>query len=95
MKKFLALYVSQMSAEEQMKTLTPDGVRQKLGLPAEAPVVIISAKIEEDLQELSPEEAKTFLTELGVDSSGLDRLIRTAYEALGYRAIGDFGLVLL
>ncbi len=72
------------AAEDQMKSLTPDAVRAQLGLPATAPVVIISAKIEEDLQELSPEEAKTFLSELGVDSSGLDRLIRTAYEALGY-----------
>lgn len=47
-------------------------------------LVIISAKIEEDLQELSPEEAKTFLNDLGVESSGLDRLIRAAYHLLGY-----------
>ncbi|MSR87208.1 redox-regulated ATPase YchF [Candidatus Peribacteria bacterium] len=47
-------------------------------------LVIISAKIEEDLQELTPEEAATFLKDLGVDSSGLDRLIRAAYHRLGY-----------
>lgn len=72
------------AAEEQMKTLNPDTVRTQLGLPSTAQVVIISAKIEEDLQELSPEEATQFLAELGVSSSGLDRLIRAAYEALGY-----------
>jgi GTP-binding protein YchF len=72
------------AAEEQMKTLKPDSVREKLGLPQSAQVVIISAKIEEDLQELSAEDAKAFLADLGVDSSGLDRLIQCAYEALGY-----------
>ncbi len=47
-------------------------------------IVIISAKIEEDLQDLTGEEAKTFLKDLGVDSSGLNRLIRAAYHRLGY-----------
>jgi GTP-binding protein YchF len=72
------------ASEEQMKTLTVDEARKKLMLPPDAEVVVISAKIEEDLQELSPEEAKTFLDELGVTSSGLDRLIRAAYHRLGY-----------
>ncbi len=71
-------------SEEQMKTFTADDARTKLQLPAGAEVVIISAKIEEDLQELSPDEAKIFLQDLGVTSSGLDRLIRSAYALLGY-----------
>ncbi|TSC58516.1 MAG: GTP-dependent nucleic acid-binding protein EngD [Candidatus Peregrinibacteria bacterium Greene0416_19] len=71
-------------SEGQMKTLTIDEARKQVHLPADATVVIISAKIEEDLQELSPEEAKVFLDELGVASSGLDRLIKSAYALLGY-----------
>lgn len=54
------------------------------GICEETELVIISAKIEEDLQELAPDEAKTFLKDLGVESAGLDRLIRAAYRLLGY-----------
>ncbi len=72
------------ASEEQMKTLSIEEARKRLLLPADAEVVLISAKIEEDLQELSPEDAKTFLKDLGVESSGLDRLIRAAYHLLGY-----------
>ena len=71
-------------SEEQMKTFTADDARVKLQLPAGSEVVIISAKIEEDLQELSPDDTKIFLQDLGVTSSGLDRLIRSAYALLGY-----------
>jgi GTP-binding protein YchF len=72
------------AAETQMKSLSEDEARTKLKLNPEDRVVIISAKIEEDLQDLSADEAKTFLAELGVTSSGLDRLIRAAYKVLGY-----------
>jgi GTP-binding protein YchF len=72
------------AAETQMKSLTEEDARKKLLLNPQDHVVIISAKIEEDLQDLSAEEAKTFLSELGVTSSGLDRLIRAAYHVLGY-----------
>ena len=71
-------------SEIQMKTMTVEAARAQLQLPADAEVVIISAKIEEELQELSGEDAKTFLQDLGVTSSGLDRLIRAAYHLLGY-----------
>ncbi len=72
------------TAEGEMKSVTADQARAKLGLPGNAEVVIISAKIEEDLHDLSPEDAKAFLGDLGVNSSGLDRLIQSAYAALGY-----------
>ncbi|NOS68257.1 MAG: redox-regulated ATPase YchF [Candidatus Peribacteraceae bacterium] len=72
------------ASEEQMTSLTPEDARKQLLLPPDAELVIISAKIEEDLQDLTPDEAKTFLKDLGVESSGLDRLIRAAYHRLGY-----------
>ena len=71
-------------AEEQLSTLKVDELKAQLGLPSSAELELISAKIEEDLQDLSPDEAKEFLASLGVASSGLDRLIRAAYHALGY-----------
>ncbi len=47
--------------------------------------VVISAQIESDLMDLSPEEAKDFLKELGVDESGVGGLIRATYHLLGLR----------
>jgi len=44
--------------------------------------VVISAQIEEEISQLEPEEAVMFLEELGLDSPGLDRLIRAGYELL-------------
>lgn len=46
-------------------------------------VVIISAKIESELAELDDDEKMMFLNELGVSSSGLDKLIDKTYELLG------------
>ena len=48
--------------------------------------VPISAKIEADLAELDAEEAGIFMEELGLDESGLSRLIREAYKLLGLQS---------
>jgi len=53
------------------------------GEPAE--IVPFSAKIEAELSELPLEERAEFLASLGVDSAGLDRLIRAGYHLLGLR----------
>ncbi|MSU59309.1 MAG: redox-regulated ATPase YchF [Pedosphaera sp.] len=47
--------------------------------------VVISAQIESDLVDLSPDEATQFLKELGVDESGVGKLIRATYHLLGLR----------
>jgi hypothetical protein len=47
--------------------------------------VVISAQIESDLIDLSPEEASEFLKELGVQESGVGALIRATYHLLGLR----------
>jgi GTP-binding protein YchF len=47
--------------------------------------VVISAQIESDLIDLSEEEARQFLKELGVDESGVGALIRSTYHLLGLR----------
>ena len=48
-----------------------------------ADIVPFSAKIEAELSELSAEERTEFLASLGIESAGLDRLIRAAYGLLG------------
>jgi len=49
----------------------------------DAAYVPISARIESELIDLSPEDAKAFLKDLGVDDSGVSSLIRGTYELLG------------
>ncbi|MEE8601118.1 redox-regulated ATPase YchF [Euzebya tangerina] len=48
-----------------------------------AQVVVISAEAEAQIAELDPEEREEFLADLGLDASGLDKLITAAYELLG------------
>ncbi|CAM2928290.1 redox-regulated ATPase YchF [Paenibacillus sediminis] len=48
-----------------------------------AEVVPISAKVEAEIAELEGEDKAMFLEELGLESSGLDRLIKAAYRLLG------------
>ena len=50
-----------------------------------AEMVIISARIEEELAELSPEEAKEYLHDLGVEDSGINRMIKSVYKLLNLR----------
>ena len=44
--------------------------------------VIISAQIEEEISQLDPEEAEMFLSEMGLEEAGLDRLIRAGHDLL-------------
>lgn len=44
---------------------------------------VISAKLEADLSELSPEEARDFLKDYGVSDSGVSQLIKASYDLLG------------
>jgi len=46
-------------------------------------VVVISAKAEEEIASLDPEEKKEFLADLGIEESGLEKLIQESYSLLG------------
>ncbi len=48
-----------------------------------AAVISICAKTEEELSELDAEEKEMFMEELGIEESGLDRLIKASYSLLG------------
>ena len=48
-----------------------------------AEVFVICAQIEQELSELSDEEKKEYLDDLGVSSSGLDKLVAASYSLLG------------
>ncbi len=58
-------------------------VREYVGTHLACEAVVISAQIESDLIDLSPEEATAFLQDLGVEESGMGPLIRATYHLLG------------
>jgi GTP-binding protein YchF len=58
-------------------------VREYVGTHLACDAVVISAQIESDLVDLSPEEAVSYLAELSVQESGMGALIRATYRLLG------------
>lgn len=80
------LYVANVSEDEVSNDEENDYVKQVRDFSAkdDADVIVISAKIEEEIAELNQEEKEMFLEELGIKESGLDQLIRAAYELLGF-----------
>ena len=56
-----------------------------------AQVLPICAKMEQDIAELEGEEKQLFLEELGVEESGLDRLIKCSYSLLGLISFLTYG----
>jgi GTP-binding protein YchF len=46
--------------------------------------VAICARIELEIAQLEPEDASAFMADLGLQESGLDRVIRASYDLLGY-----------
>ncbi len=56
---------------------------RKLAEGEDSEVFVICAEIESEISELSADEAKEFLEDLGLTSSGLDKLIAASYRILG------------
>ena len=77
------LYIANVSEDDLAEE--NDHVKKVRSLAAAegAQVVVICAKVEEEIAELDADEAKEFLADLGLDSSGLDRLIHAAFDLLG------------
>ena len=56
---------------------------KKIAAEEGSQVVVISAKIEEELSQLDDEDRQMFLDDLGLDSAGLDKMIQASYKLLG------------
>lgn len=54
-------------------------------LKTKAKVIVVSAKIESELAELSDDDKKEMLTALGIEQSGLDKLVEATYSLLGLK----------
>ena len=59
----------------------------------DADVILLCAKIEEELVGLEDDEAKEFLTDLGVEESGLEQIIHKAFDKLGLQSYFTAGKV--
>jgi GTP-binding protein YchF len=57
-----------------------------------APVVAICAKMEADMADMSDEDRELFLSEMGQDEPGLNRLIRAAFKLLGLQTYFTAGV---
>lgn len=58
-----------------------------------ADVIVLCAKIEEELVGLEEDEAQEFLTDLGVEESGLEQIIHKAFDKLGLQSYFTAGKV--
>jgi len=81
------MFVANVSEDEMNITPDPAGSRPvdilfKYAQELQSDVVIISGKVESEIAELAPEERLEYLAELGVESSGLDRLAIAGYQLL-------------
>ncbi|RSK29180.1 redox-regulated ATPase YchF [Bacillus sp. HMF5848] len=79
------LYVANVSEEEVADPSNNKYVQavKEYAQNENAEVIVVCAKIEEEIAELEGEEKEMFLSELGIEESGLDQLIRAAYSLLG------------
>jgi ribosome-binding ATPase len=74
------LYVFNCDSDE----LADESLKQRLrALVAPAEAIFLDAKIESELVEMEPDEAREFLAEMGVAEPGLDVLARVGFDTLG------------
>lgn len=79
------LYAANVSEEEitqSKENIYVQHVRE-IAAGEDSEVVVVCAKIESEIAELEDEEKQAFLEDLGLEESGLDRLIRAAFHLLG------------
>lgn len=79
------LYVANVSEDEIADADDNEYVQKVREFAAKdkADVIVICAKIEEEMSELEDEEKEMFLEELGIKESGLDQLVKASYNLLG------------
>lgn len=79
------LYVANVEEDEIREPDSNENVQKVNEYAASegAEVIVVSAKIEEEIAELDPDEKEMFLEEAGIAEAGLDKLIKASYHLLG------------
>jgi len=85
------LYVCNVEEENAAKGNAQSERVAEMARTSGAAMVVISAKIEEEISQLAPDEAQMFLEELGLHEAGLDRLIRAGHDLLGLQTYFTVG----
>jgi hypothetical protein len=65
-----------------LANISEDQLQNKPLLPNVSPIIAVPLKLELELEELSPEERKEYLSQLGLEESGLETLIKESYRLL-------------
>lgn len=79
------IYAANVAEDDYSATEDNEYVKKirELAASEKSEVMVISARIEEEISALDKEEKKVFLEELGAEESGLDKLVRASYKLLG------------
>ncbi|MBE6081919.1 redox-regulated ATPase YchF [Acidilutibacter cellobiosedens] len=79
------LYVCNVSEDDLIKGDENSYVKEvkEYAKKENSSVMVISAKIESEIAQLDKSEKETFLEELNIKESGLDKLIKVSYDLLG------------
>lgn len=80
------LYVANVDEDDITNTEDNEYVQRvrEFAQADNAEVIVVCAKIEEEMAELDDEDRAMFLEDLGIEEAGLDQLIRATYSLLGY-----------
>lgn len=71
------------TSEDKLANFSVEDFRGRVQAAPRIPIVPICAQVEAELADLTDEDAAEFLQSLGVEKSGLETLIRTAFTLLG------------
>ncbi len=80
------IYVANLSEDDMADYESNENYKALAALAAEqgAAVLPVAARFEEEIAEMSDEDAAMFMEDMGLTQRGLDRLIHASYELLGY-----------
>lgn len=77
------IYVANVAEDELNSENANVDIVREIASAENSEVVVISAEIESEISQLDDEEREMFLEELGLNESGLDKLIKSSYTLLG------------
>ncbi|MBR4456806.1 MAG: redox-regulated ATPase YchF [Solobacterium sp.] len=87
------IYVANMSEDEVSDPNSSEHYRNAKAFADRegSECIAVSARMEEELSGMEPEEKEAFLSELGIPAAGLDQIIQAAYHLLGLRTFFTVG----
>lgn len=79
------IYAANISEDDVSDPYSCEYVKELSDIAAgeNAGVIVVCSKLEEDISNMDEEESREFLSELGIEESGLTQLIKASYSLLG------------